>query len=251
MLNLREKAAVLGVGDFGSLSEDIILSVAERAGEREYKDGEILFMQGEPGTEIFVIVSGEVEIIRDGISIAVLGPGELIGEMAVLGKGIRTAEGRARGATKALFLKEKAVSLLCQQFSELNAALFKIIIDRLTEADDLIVFLSGDKKPLGFVEILNRSSGENKYPIYHNHTVVGKSKGSLLADGLRLTLPGKGLEFRHAVITKVDGVFSLEPLEGKVLISGEEIEDRVAVGPEEEISLADLTIRILSVEKEE
>ncbi|MHC4874132.1 MAG: cyclic nucleotide-binding domain-containing protein [Planctomycetota bacterium] len=251
MLTFEEKAAALGVGDFSSLGEDIIIPVAERAGERDFMDGDILFMQGEPGTEIFVLVSGEVEIIRDGISIAVLGPGELIGEMAVLGKGIRTAEGRARGKTKALFLKDKAVNLLCQQFPELNAALFKIIIDRLTEADDLIVFLSGDKKPVGIVEVLSPSSGENKYPICHNHTFVGKSKGSILADGLRLTLPDEKLEVRHAAITNVDGVFSVEPLDGKVLVGGDEIEDRVAVGPEEEITLAGLKIRILPVEKGE
>ena len=54
--------------------------------------GTELGRQGETGREAFVIVDGEVEIRRDGEPIAMLGPGEVVGELAVLGGWRRNAD---------------------------------------------------------------------------------------------------------------------------------------------------------------
>ncbi len=54
--------------------------------------GTELARQGEPGREAFVIVEGEIEIRRDGEPIAMLGPGEVVGELAVLGGWRRNAD---------------------------------------------------------------------------------------------------------------------------------------------------------------
>lgn len=54
--------------------------------------GTELARQGEVGREAFVVVEGEVGIRRDGEPIAVLGPGEVVGELAVLGGWHRTAD---------------------------------------------------------------------------------------------------------------------------------------------------------------
>lgn len=54
--------------------------------------GTELARQGEVGREAFVVVEGEVEVRRDGRPIAMLGPGEVVGELAVLGGWHRTAD---------------------------------------------------------------------------------------------------------------------------------------------------------------
>ena len=54
--------------------------------------GTELARQDEVGREAFVVVDGEVEIRRDGKPIAMLGPGEVVGELAVLGGWRRTAD---------------------------------------------------------------------------------------------------------------------------------------------------------------
>lgn len=46
--------------------------------------GTILARQGEPGTEFFVVVSGQVRVERDGSAVAELGPGDHAGELALL-----------------------------------------------------------------------------------------------------------------------------------------------------------------------
>jgi CRP-like cAMP-binding protein len=53
--------------------------------------GTMLLRQGAPAREFFVIVDGVVSVRRDGEQIARLGPGECVGEMALLDGGRRSA----------------------------------------------------------------------------------------------------------------------------------------------------------------
>lgn len=57
--------------------------------------GTTLMVEGHLGQESAVIVTGEVEILHDGEVIARLGPGEVIGELALLDGIPRTANVRA------------------------------------------------------------------------------------------------------------------------------------------------------------
>jgi EAL domain-containing protein (putative c-di-GMP-specific phosphodiesterase class I) len=65
----------------------------------ELKPGELLFREGDAPTSAYLIESGEVEIstTRDQrfIKLAHLGPGDLLGEMAVIDESPRTANARA------------------------------------------------------------------------------------------------------------------------------------------------------------
>ena len=50
-----------------------------------------IMSQGERGAEMFVLVSGTAHIERDGASLGDRGPGEVLGEIALLDGGPRTA----------------------------------------------------------------------------------------------------------------------------------------------------------------
>jgi CRP-like cAMP-binding protein len=53
--------------------------------------GQILVEQGAPGEELFLLFDGVLAVERDGESIAEVGPGAILGEMALLEGGRRTA----------------------------------------------------------------------------------------------------------------------------------------------------------------
>jgi CRP-like cAMP-binding protein len=53
--------------------------------------GSVLVRQGEPGTEIYLILDGVVRVERDGEWLAEYGPGALLGERAHLEGGTRTS----------------------------------------------------------------------------------------------------------------------------------------------------------------
>jgi CRP/FNR family cyclic AMP-dependent transcriptional regulator len=64
--------------------------------------GATLTRQGGLGLEVFVIVEGEVDITRDGVHVATLSAGDVLGELALLGAGARTATATCRTDTSFL-----------------------------------------------------------------------------------------------------------------------------------------------------
>jgi hypothetical protein len=72
--------------------------------------GECLITQGEQGQELFLILDGVVDVEVDGEEVAELGPGTLIGELALLEGGVRTASVYATTPVRAVVVPRDAVS---------------------------------------------------------------------------------------------------------------------------------------------
>jgi hypothetical protein len=62
---------------------------------RSLKEGEILVSQGHHSTEVFLLLDGLLVVEIDGVEVAEVGPGAVVGEQAALGSGQRTATLRA------------------------------------------------------------------------------------------------------------------------------------------------------------
>ena len=73
-------------------------------------EGEALITQGEEGQELFLILDGVVDVEVDGEEVAELGPGTLIGEMALLEGGVRTASVYATTPARVVVVPRDAVS---------------------------------------------------------------------------------------------------------------------------------------------
>ncbi len=85
--------------------------------ERSYLKDEVVFDAGEEGQAIYIIVSGDVLICRQGEPesgrIAVLGPGSFFGELALLDDASRSAQARAATACELIvFFRDDFVGLL-------------------------------------------------------------------------------------------------------------------------------------------
>jgi hypothetical protein len=77
---------------------------------RRLDAGECLITQGEEGQELFLILDGIVDVEVDGEEVAELGPGTLIGELALLEGGKRTASVYATTPVRAVVVPRDAVS---------------------------------------------------------------------------------------------------------------------------------------------
>ncbi|MBM66813.1 MAG: cyclic nucleotide-binding protein [Myxococcales bacterium] len=94
-----------------------------------FEPGQFIVNEGDVGKAMFLIRSGEVEVIRRGedgteTAIATLGPGEHFGEIAVLNNVRRTASVRARSAVELLRIGQEQANLLTstyQGFGEIAA----------------------------------------------------------------------------------------------------------------------------------
>lgn len=79
------------VEPFATLPVATIENLAVRADHVEVSAGEHVVRQGEPGETFFVIESGEVEVVEDGVVRRREGPGDFFGEIALLRGTPRTA----------------------------------------------------------------------------------------------------------------------------------------------------------------
>jgi CRP/FNR family transcriptional regulator, cyclic AMP receptor protein len=82
-------ARVLPLEGLTEAELDVLGSTSDRV---TFPAGHQLARQDDVGREAFVIIAGEVEVVRDGEHLAVLGPGDVVGELAVLGGWRRTAD---------------------------------------------------------------------------------------------------------------------------------------------------------------
>jgi CRP/FNR family transcriptional regulator len=76
-----------------------------------YEDGETILRQGDQGDCMYVILEGQVEIIREvqnnQIRLAVRHEGEFFGEMAIFEREVRSATVRALGKARVLTIDKK------------------------------------------------------------------------------------------------------------------------------------------------
>src|ERR1700680_3778328 len=90
---------------FADLPAAELAQLASRLTLRQASDGQILFREAEHGEHFYVVVEGEIDVLKAlGTPAERLlgrrGPGEFVGEMSLLNPdGLRTATVRARGPT--------------------------------------------------------------------------------------------------------------------------------------------------------
>jgi cAMP-dependent protein kinase regulator len=77
---------------FSQLERSELSRLAAFATEESYPVGAKLVRQGDFSTELFVIEEGSAEVVRDGVAIDTVGPGDVIGEIGVLEKAKRGAD---------------------------------------------------------------------------------------------------------------------------------------------------------------
>ena len=107
------------------------------------RPGERLLEQGAEGDAAYVVLEGEVEILlasgEGERCLAVLGRGEIFGEMAVLTGRPRSTAVAARGAVKVLHLEGATVLALLREFPDLAIEVIKVLAERLEKTNALAV----------------------------------------------------------------------------------------------------------------
>jgi len=128
---------------FGGGAPDALKRLAEHATPLPYTAGEFLFRQGEPAGHVYVLTAGEVAIIspaRGGAEQVhnIVGTGELIGELALLTDGKRTAGARATSPTLAWLIGREAFWAFLEVTPSASAALLRLVAARLADREALI-----------------------------------------------------------------------------------------------------------------
>jgi len=132
---------------FKDLTEPYLVALSRRLRTRRLQRGEILFREGEPGRELFLIREGSVEIskpVMGGVdqTLARLGPGDFFGEMSLFDESKRSASVKAERDTVLLSLDRENLRGLIENSPRAAAAFFhalvSVFIQRLRETNNMV-----------------------------------------------------------------------------------------------------------------
>lgn len=112
---------------------------------RDFKAGDVLFEEGQPGDFMYVVQSGEIEIRRTvGEServLAVLPAGEFFGEMAILNGRPRSATAVVRTDARLLVIEGKTFDAMLRARPEIALRMIKALAARLENANQHVELL--------------------------------------------------------------------------------------------------------------
>jgi CRP/FNR family cyclic AMP-dependent transcriptional regulator len=119
------------IGIFSELSKRELKAVARLMTELDVKEGATLTRQGEAGREFMIIGTGTAKVEIDGVTVAHLGPGDFLGELAVISGTPRTATVTATSAMVVEILNRREFMALLDESSKLGRKILVAAVKRL------------------------------------------------------------------------------------------------------------------------
>jgi len=134
-----ERARFLeNVSLFAFMNEEQLQAVARIMSERWEENGVYHCHQGDEGDEMYIIVEGEVEIIKEsqgeGRVIYLAQKGEAIGEMQVLSRSARAAAMRSKGDVHLLVIEGAHFRSLMHQYPDMSDRVIQMLVEKLAAA---------------------------------------------------------------------------------------------------------------------
>ena len=117
---------------FASLGDDQLSELATWFHVQNASEGVRLVGVGAPGYTFFIIVDGTAEVTKDGQAVGILGPGDFFGEIAILGKGRRTATVTSTSPSRLLVLFGTEFRRLEDAHPDVASSLAEAMTARLT-----------------------------------------------------------------------------------------------------------------------
>jgi CRP-like cAMP-binding protein len=120
---------------FSSLNKRDISAVAKAGDELDFAAGHELITEGTTGSEAYILLSGNVTVTRKGTKLAKLGPGDIIGELALLDQSTRTASVVCDTDCSALVIDRRHFTPLIERSPALGIRFLAELAARLRNLD--------------------------------------------------------------------------------------------------------------------
>jgi hypothetical protein len=140
-LSLMERILFLRrVPLFADLPPADLKQVAAITSEVLFADGQVIARQGDPGAEMYILVSGEVRVLMTAESqkepreVARRHSGDYVGEMSIISQEPRIATLVAERTVRALCISQKQFEGILRERPETSLALLRSLCQRLKEA---------------------------------------------------------------------------------------------------------------------
>jgi CRP/FNR family transcriptional regulator, cyclic AMP receptor protein len=130
---IDEQLAVVPL--FEGLSKKQLRRISRLMTRLDQPAGKVLTTEGQRGYEFFIVLEGEVEVRQGDRVVATRGPGEYVGEIALLDKRPRTATVVATAPVSLEVLSRREFMSLLAQAPELSEQILATVAQRLADLD--------------------------------------------------------------------------------------------------------------------
>ena len=132
-----EAQALRSVPFFEDLTDDDLERVAKVGERRRFAPGETILNQGEVGGGLFIILSGTAGVETGG-TVHTLGPGDFVGEMALLARRPRSATVSAQTEVEALTVEAMHFKPFLIKNPSVAVSILERVVGRLREVQDRV-----------------------------------------------------------------------------------------------------------------
>lgn len=155
--------------------------------ERTFCSGEVLFREGDPGGDLYIIKSGEVKVYQERagqeVQLAQLGKGEILGAMTATTRTARTASVKALTEVRVTIIENKDVEKLLKDMPPWAKILLKDLVFRLKFANELYIqSLSLDRETKDQYELLRSAIRVAKGILANAKVQQKKIEGNVVVD---------------------------------------------------------------------
>ena len=105
---------------------------------RTYEPGEKVFIEGSPGTTMYVVLDGNIEICVGGKTMEVAGRGAIIGEMALIDSSTRSATVMAQDYCVLAQVNQSQFLSLIEKTPCFGLSVMKTLVSRLRNMDSMM-----------------------------------------------------------------------------------------------------------------
>jgi CRP/FNR family cyclic AMP-dependent transcriptional regulator len=102
----------------------------------QFAEGETIFREGDRGDSMYVVVDGTVLLKADGRIVETLGPGGVMGEMALIDQGPRAATAVAGSACRLARIPEKRFLYMVRETPYFALQIMRVMVDRMRRLVD-------------------------------------------------------------------------------------------------------------------
>jgi CRP/FNR family transcriptional regulator, cyclic AMP receptor protein len=201
---------------FSGLEEDELGFLAQRAVQRHYSAGEIVFSEGEPCSGLYVVESGHVRIFKSSVSgreqvLSIDGPGSSVAELPVFDEGSYPASVAAIDDATLLFVSKQNFQALCLAHPQVALKVLRVVGARL-------------RRLVGIIEELSFTTVRHRLASFLLR--LAQKEGKRAPEGVEITLPISNQELASQIGTVRELVsrnFSRLQAEGMLKIDGRSV----------------------------
>mgnify|MGYP001484371177 CR=1 FL=1 len=116
---------------FIDIAPEVLVEIARLGEDVFLQPGEVLFTEGDPADGLYFLMVGELDVLMGEKKVNTMHEGEVLGEIALLDSGLRSASIRASGNVTLLRFSQELFDEVMEEYPQVAKQVLATLVDRI------------------------------------------------------------------------------------------------------------------------